>query len=118
MFERTALVLEMEGVMLEPRHWLKTVGTLSIGGAIGASVGALIYLLLRSYLEGVSIYEVMALLAAIGAGVQRTLQRAGWFLGFFEQLYELGKLKKSGIIKNEQYQEIVNELVKRRFLDK
>lgn len=108
----------MEGVMLEPRHWLKTVGTLSIGGAIGASVGALIYLLLRSYLEGVSIYEVMALLAAIGAGVQRTLQRAGWFLGFFEQLYELGKLKKSGIIKNEQYQEIVNELVKRRFLDK
>jgi len=76
--------------MLEPRKWLKTIGTLSIGGAIGASLGALIYLLLRSYLEGVSIYEVMALLAAIGAGVQRILQRAGWFLGFFEQLYELG----------------------------
>ena len=104
--------------MLEPRHWLKTLGTLSIGGAIGAFLGALTYVLLRSYLEGVSIYEVMALFAGIGAGVQRTLQRAGWFLGFFEQIYELGKLKKRGIIKHEKYQEIVDELVKRRFLDK
>lgn len=104
--------------MLEPRHWLKSLGTLSIGGAIGAFLGALIYLFLRSYVEGVSIYEVMALLAAIGAGVQRSLQRAGWFLGFFEQLYELGKLKKRGIIKTDKYQEIVDELVKRRFLDK
>jgi hypothetical protein len=35
--------------MLEPRHWLKSLGTLSIGGAIGAFLGALIYLFLRSY---------------------------------------------------------------------
>lgn len=104
--------------MVEPHNWLKTLGTLSIGGAIGASLGALIYLVLRSHLEGVSIYQVMALFAGIGAGVQRIAQRAGWFLGFFEQLYELGKLKNLGIIKNEKYQEIVDELVKRRFLDK
>ena len=104
--------------MLEPHNWLKTLGTLSIGGAIGASLGALIYLFLRNYIEAVSIYQVIALFAAIGAGIQRTLQRAGWFLGFFEQLYELGKLRKRGIIRNEKYQEIVDELVKRRFLDK
>jgi len=104
--------------MLEPRHWLKTLGTLSIGGAIGASLGALIYLILRNYLKRVSIYEAVGLVAGIGAGVQRMLQRAGWFLGFFEQLYELGKLKKRGIIKNEEYQKIVDELVERRFLGK
>lgn len=104
--------------MLEPHHWLKTLGALSIGGAIGGALGVPVFLLLRGYLDGLTIYEVVALFAAIGTGAQQALQRTVWFLGFFERLYELGTLKKRGIIKDKKYQEIVDELVDRRFLGK
>ena len=60
----------------------------------------------------------IGLCAAIGTGVQRLVQRAGGFFAFFDQLYELGQLVERGIINKETYQEIVNELVKRRFLNK
>jgi len=104
--------------MLELRHWPKTLGSFTIGGAVGSLLGALVYLSLKIYFEGTNPYGVIGLCGAIGAGVQRMVQRAGGFLGFFEQLYELGKLAERGIIKKETYQEIVDELVKRRFLNK
>jgi len=104
--------------MVELRHWLQTFGGLTLGGLIGIGFGALVYLFLRGHFQGVNPYGVIGLGGAIGTGVHGVVQRAGGFFAFFEQLFELGELVKRGIIKKEKYQEIVDELVRRRFLGK
>lgn len=103
--------------MLELRHWLQSLSALTLGGLIGAGFGVLVYFSFAIHF-GISPYGVIGLAAAIGTGVQRLVQRTGVFFAFFEQLYELGKLVERGIINKETYQEIVNELVKRRYLNK
>ena len=104
--------------MLELRQWLQTLGGLTLGGLIGLGIGTLVYLSLRAYLPGIDPRGVIGLFTMIGAGVQRMLTRAGGFLAFFAQLYELGKLTEHGIINRAKYQEIVDELVTRRHLHK
>lgn len=104
--------------MLELRHWLQTLGGLTLGGLIGIGFGALVYLSLRGQFQGINPYGVIGLCGAIGTGVHGVAQRTGGFFAFFEQLFELGELVKRGIINREKYQEIVDELVKRRFLGK
>ena len=104
--------------MVELRHWLQTLRSLTLGGLSGIGFGALDYLFLRVQFQDLDPRGVIGLCGAIGTGMHSVIQRAGGFFAFFEQLFELGELVKRGIIKKEKYQEIVDELVRRRFLGK
>lgn len=102
--------------MVELRHWLKTLGSLTLGGLIGAAFGALVYLSLRVHFQGIDPYGVIALGGAIGTAVQKLLQPVTGTLGLGAQLSILVLLLKLGIINQSTYQRIVKKLVERRFL--
>ena len=104
--------------MVEPRHWLETVGSLTLGGAVGAALGAVVYFYFGSHFGSISPYSIIGLSGAVGSGVQRLLQPVTGTLGFMAQLILLKILWQLGIINQPTYQRIVNRLVERRFLGK
>lgn len=104
--------------MLEVRHWLETLGSLTLGGAIGAMLGVVVYFYFGIHFGGISPYSVIGFCGAVGSGVQRLLQPVTGTLGLMVQLILLKVLRNLGIISQTTYQRIVNKLVERRFLGK
>ena len=104
--------------MLEVRHWLETLSSLTLGGAIGAMFGVVVYFYFGVHFGGISSYSVIGLCGAVGSGVQRFLQPVTGALGLMVQLILLKVLRNLGVISHTTYQRIVNRLVERRFLGK
>jgi len=112
--------------MFELRNWLQSFRVLTLGGIIGGAFGAVVYFCFSSHFGSAKSYVVVGVSAAVGTALQRGAKNlfkpvVEFFAGFFmfrEQLFELGKLRKSGEISQQTYRAVVNQLVKRRFLKK
>ncbi len=101
---------------------LKAINGLTAGAGIGAVLGCGLYWILRNHHEAGELIIVAALSAAMGTAVQRLLQ---YLLKprldrreFDKNLNELETLHKNGRINKKTYQEIINDLVRQRFLHK
>jgi hypothetical protein len=102
--------------------WLKAINGLTAGARIGGVLGCVLYLVVRNHYEATELIFVAALGAATGTAVQSLLQ---YLLKprldrreFDKDLNELDTLHKNGRINKKTYQEIINDLVRQRFLHK
>ncbi len=101
---------------------LKAINGLTAGAGIGGVLGCALYLVARNHYEASELILVAALSAATGTAVQSFLQ---YLLKprldrreFEKDLNELDTLHKNGRINQKTYQEIINDLVRQRFLHK
>jgi hypothetical protein len=114
-------------ISLIPDKLLEFFRSLTFGGLVGIGIAVFIYVRYKAALSGIVEFKIFASLGcALGTiahrGIDRTMRAVfgpvGRFIADYEKFVELAVLRQRGLITEDVQKEIMNKLVRQRFLGK